>query len=295
MSPNNVSSNKKSKQHETEGMISHLRIAAEKMMAERYDKKTDELEKENFKSDFVSKYQKAVSEAKARFEDESKICNKVIDLILPLQQETISFAKQYSIFPPEFNEIPVLPIQISNKIITPRINSDLGISSWFTNERIVEKYQSENSQLMQEHVTGVCGIYWGHKANDESYSVYGVELNISCVGEVKIGDYLFTLSEIGNSEFRNELSNIFYSPKRIHNYPDLNFQKNSGNQKKETRSFYKKTFFTINYFFRHFNEFWTLLWSEPQFEINNKTSLLKKIWYGFPNKDESPKEFRIKE
>jgi hypothetical protein len=43
-------------------------------------------------------------------------------------------------------------------------------------------------------------------------------------------------------------------------------------------------------FFNRVKNFWIIVWSEPQSEINIKTPLLKKLWYGLPIKDNSDDE-----
>jgi hypothetical protein len=205
MPPNSTSENKQSKRQSTESMKHYLWANAEKIKAEREAKSLAELEKENFRSAYISKYQKAVSETQDRFVAESKLCDEIFRLIAPTLQEIIDFAEQHSIFPPEMEKTPdLLPIQFFYNVNTPRIESNLSFYYSPTNDEIVAKYQERTASLMQEHAYLDCGINWGYMNEGKNYgTIYGIQLNVFYNGEVKVGGTSFNVSELSSKEFKN--------------------------------------------------------------------------------------------
>jgi len=273
MSTNNVDKNKQTKHH-FPGVEEYLWANTEKISAERNAKKIEELEKEKYKDLFIAKYQKAVSETQDRFIQETKFCSEVHKLIIPALEEIIDFAKRKSIFPPETNRIPdLLPIQLFDELKIPTIEKNLSTYYLSKNNEIVTEYEKKVAELMQKHVYLICGINWGwisgNTGDGDFYgSIYGIQLSISHLGEVKLDDSLFNTSELLSREFMKALSDVFYSPIIINN-------------------FYKKPNLSKSTFTENVKNYWKILWNEPQFEINDKTPLLKKIWYGFPKKHKS--------
>ncbi len=297
MSPNSPNQNSQSKRQPTELMKDYLWDNAKKITAERNAEKLKNLEKENFKSAYIAKYQTAISETQNRFDDESKFCDEIYKLIAPTLQEIVDFAKQHSMFPPEIDRTPdLLPIQFFKEVTTPSIKSNLDIYYSSTDETIVSEYQNKTAWLLQKHVHLTCGINWGWitgKADEGEFygNVYGIQLSISHLGEIKLGEVSFGVPELSNKEFKKALSEAFFSPVEIQSYyrnPSLSKKVTSKQESKMPIA--KRWIIYIVTFFRSVKKFWVLIWSEPQFEIDEKASFLKKLWYGFPTNNKSDDE-----
>jgi hypothetical protein len=268
-------------------MEDYLRVTAEQMRAERDARRLDEIEKDNLKLVYISEYQKAASEIQNRFMAEYNYCEEVFNLIEPLLQEMIDFAEQYCIFPPRLDETPEVPIQFFSKAIIPTIKSQLDIYSWATKDNIITAYQSSLNELMQEHVHGICGIKWGYLI-DDSYSIYSVELIVSCMGEVTIGKTTFNTSELNSQEFKKALSDAFYSPIRNwKSYKKPNLADNTESEQEVSKPLIRRLILKTVTLFQMMKQSWITLWDEPPLEITHNTSFLKKLWYGFPTKDKT--------
>ena len=278
MHPNNPAQDKKPKHQPTENMKEYLWANAEKIKAEMNAKRQEELEKENFRSDYISKYQRAVSETQSRFTVESKRCNEIFKLIEPTLQEIINFAEQHSIFPPKMEKTPdLLPIQIFHNLNTPRIETNLRLYYSSTNDEIVVQYQNQIANLMQEHVYLDCGVNWGYTDDGETYgSIYGVQMSVLYSGEVKIGEISFGVSELNSKEFKKALSDVFYSPVRIRTVrSNPSLPKNTKDEKESALPISKKLALGVITFLRRIINFWITVWSEPQSEINANSYMIR--------------------
>lgn len=291
MSPNKPNQNTQSKHQPAELMKDYLWDSAKKITAERNSEKLKKLEKENFKSAYIAKYQTAITETQNRFDVESKFCDEIYKLIVPTLQEIIDFAKQHSIFPPEIDRTPdLLPIQFFKEVTTPSIESNFEIYYLSTNESIIAEYQNKTTWLSQKHAHLTCGINWGwitgKTDEDELYgNVHGIQLSISYLGEVKLGEISFGVPELSNEEFKKALSEAFFSPVRIKShYQNPSLSKKSTGKQKTKISVIKRWAINITAFLDKVKNFWETIWNEPQFEMDEKASFLQKIWYGFPAK-----------
>lgn len=306
MPTDNPTQDEKSKRPARESMGYYLQMNAERIIAEKDAKRLEELEGENFKAAYISKYQAVVAQAQNRFVDESRLCDEIFYSVKPLLQEIIEFAENYSFFPPLLNRTAEVPMQIFYKLMTPSINPELQI--YFRPSRrkapqnhpqnplehILLEFQNQTAKIEQEHVHGVCGIEWGFE-NEGNFSFYRVELTVLPIGEVKIGELTFGVAELASKEFRQGLSHAFFAPTESWNsYREMNSSENAADElqvePEAPKSPSKKLVFLLLDFPHRVKENWRRLWDEPEFEINNETSFLKKLWYGFPMKDETAEE-----
>lgn len=300
---------------------------ADEVIAQRQAKLVEEKQRDEEKAsreaklnDYRSKYNDWVLQTKERLAQEDAYCNSVFNsAIVPYLKKIQFFAEEKSIYPtPEeanlgqfFEKLPnVLP-----QIFTDPSRHDYYVSKdfkvsyyWRDEEDLKRQFEKQSEELSSLHSYIDCGLEWGYKMSKEEYTgedgwgnshyrtdyfivTFGISMRIDHTGEVTLNDLLFSRSELSENRFKQALSNSFFAPKQIHKsnisrheYFEGRENDNEDEEEKSLRTRSKERFFQI---VRIIKSNWKKLWSAPEDDTKPEDSLIRKLWYGFPPKEET--------
>jgi hypothetical protein len=293
----------------------HLSPKAQIILSEREERRLKELEQqkklateEAFRKTYEDKYRLDIQEALNRFLSEEQYCKEIyLEYILPPLLEIKKFAETNSIFPEPtdsdkqatYDKTPTLPIAsffISN---TPYIEKKLKFYSR-GNDSVINEYKKRVEDLSQQHLSVKCGIEWGYNMHERSYSgedgwgnsyyhddyyiiCYGINLSINHNGNVELLDKNYTRDEFDTESFIQVLCEAFY-------HPVITNKKTSNREEKTPEQPAKTKFAKTSEGLRNFAKSFVAIWKEPKEETRASDSLIKKLWYGFPTKQNSEKD-----